>query len=149
MAHSIPKLGRKKLKSDGFLYCSDIMALTGKSRRQSVRILQELHNAKKFDGVHFRIKNSPLLQIYFSNYRKRVRKLKRSQEVSGFPSVELLRAEFFFWERYVMKRDPPDNWTIEQIEKFFVELQPILDFANKLKERGAALTKNTAGQSPG
>ena len=175
MAHNIPSLGRKKIKGDGFLYCSDIMTMSGRSRRQSIRILRKMHRAEKYDGVHYRIKDTPITRDFFTKYRKHMRRVRASKQnyahlepttkVMNFFLNERRRGRpynpknsphylqnvtsgFLRWRRYVLDNDSPDYWTIEQIEKFFVEIEPIWDFVTKIIEREAALKKNTAGQSP-
>ena len=177
MAHGIPNLGRKKLKGDGFFYCSDIMAMSGRSRRQSIRILQKLDRAEKYDGVHYRIKDTPITRDFFTKYRRHMRRVRASKQEnplhlepttqvmnlflnerrSGRPSnpkggphyLQNVTSGFLRWKRHVLDNDSPDYWTIEQIEKFFAQIKPISDFVTKIIEREEALKKNTAGQSPG
>ena len=176
MAHGIPNLGRKKLKGDGFFYCSDIMAMSGRSRRQSIRILRKMHRAEKYDGVHYRIKDTPITRDFFTKYRKHMRRVRavgngagsnqfdqddpaaqvinlirrqgRSARGGAPPLIQTAVINFNLWKRSVLDNNSPDYWTIEQIEKFFVEIEPIWDFVTKIIEREAALKKNTAGQSP-
>lgn len=176
MAHGIPNLGRKKLEGDGFFYCSDIMAMSGRSRRQSIRILQKLDRAEKYDGVHYRIKDTPITRDFFTKYRKHMRRVRAVGNGAGSnqfdqddpaaqvinlirrqgrsargvpPIIQTAVVNFNLWKRFVLDNNSPDYWTIDQIEEFFVQIKPISDFVTKIIEREAALKKNTAGQSPG
>lgn len=56
------------------------MAMSGRSRRQSIRILQKLDRAEKYDGVHYRIKDSAIIRDFFTHHRKNMRWLRAEDE---------------------------------------------------------------------